>query len=279
VKFGFVTCVHLGLECMEEIYSLGGTLDLVITLPDDRYPKKSGRAWPGAFCREFGIPLVHVANINDAVAIEAVRAHEIDWLYVIGWSQIVHSEALAAPRRGAVGMHPTLLPVGRGRAPIPWAILLGLDETGVTMFQLDEGVDTGPIIAQERLPIAPEETATTLYRRVAHAHRSLIGRAHPRIADDAIVPIPQDESRASVWPGRRPEDGRIAPSMTRAEVDRLVRATTRPYPGAFWTQGDEVLRVWAGRPLADGGAAPVGARSLTLADGVYAATDWTYEAL
>ena len=101
-------------------------------------------------------------------------------------------------------MHPTLLPQGRGRAAIPWAILKALPETGVTLFQLDEGVDTGPIIAQKVLPIAANETATTLYERVADAHRSLIGQVWPNLPSGNVQRRIQDESQATIWPGRTP---------------------------------------------------------------------------
>ena len=273
MKFGFVTCVRLGLACMEEIYAAGGRLDLVLTLPDKWAAKKSGRVYVDDFCGAHGIDLVKVKNVNDPEAIQAVREHEIDWLFIIGWSQIAHPEMLSAPRRGALGMHPTLLPQGRGRAAIPWAIIKGLEETGVTLFQLDAGVDTGPIVAQERIPLSPRETAAELYEKVSEAHRTLIRRIWWDLAEDRLAPTPQDESRASVWPGRTPEDGQIFPSMTVGEADRLVRATTRPYPGAFWSEGGKTLRIWSGE-IGDAGTSPAeGRRRLSLSGGVYDATD------
>ena len=277
MRFGFVTCVELGLACMQEIERVGGHLDLVITLPDDRSRSKSGRVYVDEFCSRHGASLVKVPNVNDAEAVEAVRSFDLDWLFIIGWSQIARAEVLAAPRRGVLGMHPTLLPEGRGRAAIPWAILKGLRETGVTLFQLDEGVDTGPILAQERLTIAPDETATTLYERVAGAHQRLLAATWPDLIADAVEPVPQEEAGATSWPGRTPADGRIAPTMSVAFVDRLVRATTRPYPGAFWEDQDGVLRVWSGAPL-DPVVGPLpGTLKLELADGIYQVLEYERE--
>ena len=273
MRFGFVTCVELGLACMQEIERVGGHLDVVITLRDDKARTKSGRVYVDEFCARHGADLVKVGNVNDADSIDAVTAHRLDWLFVIGWSQIVRAPMLAAPSRGVLGMHPTLLPMGRGRAAIPWAILKGLTETGVTLFQLDEGVDTGPIIGQVRVPIAPDETATSLYARVADAHRDLIRRLWPALVADTVEATPQDESRATEWPGRTPEDGRITSEMSVQEVDRLVRATTRPYPGAFWKEGNRVVRVWRGSPAASGYDTP-GTIRLALADGAYDAVDY-----
>jgi methionyl-tRNA formyltransferase len=249
MKFGFVTCVELGLACMEAIYRVGGMLDLVITLPDDRSKKKSGRVYVDDFCAEHAIDLVKVRHVNNPESVEAIRNHDIDWLFIIGWSQIAGKEVLDAPNRGCIGMHPTLLPRGRGRAAIPWAILKGLDKTGVTMFKLDEGVDSGPILAQEELPLAPDETATSLYKRVAEAHRTLIARVWRELVSDAIVPQPQDDSAATTWPGRKPADGVIKPEeMSCKHVDRLVRAVTHPYPGAFVDHDETRYIIWSGQP-------------------------------
>jgi len=261
---------------MEEIYAVGGRLDLVLTLPDEKSRTKSGRIYPDDLCRLHGIPLVKIGHINDAEAASAIRAHQLDWLFIIGWSQIASEDLLRAPRRGALGMHPTLLPEGRGRASIPWAILKNLARTGVTLFQLGPGVDTGPIAAQVEIPIAPDETATSLYQRVNDAHRTLLREAWPRLVDDTLRLTPQDESRATYWPGRTPADGRILPTMKVDEVDRLVRATTRPYPGAFVEEAGVVTRVWRGRP-AGGTPIPPGVLRLVLADGGYDALEWERE--
>lgn len=251
MRFGFVTCVQLGLACMEEIYEVGGHLDFALSLRDDQARAKSGRVYLDGFCGERGIPLAKFGNVNDPEAVAALQAADLDWLFIIGWSQIAREAVLAAPRRGVLGMHPTLLPEGRGRAAIPWAILKGLRETGVTLFQLDQGVDTGPILAQEIVAIAPRETAGSLYTRVDQAHRTLMRRVWGDLAADRISPRPQDPSAGSVWPGRKPEDGRLDLAMTCAEADRLIRAVTRPYPGAFLDSDGRRLRVWAAEP--DGG--------------------------
>lgn len=257
---------------MEEIYAAGATLDLAITVSDDRAINKSGRVFLDEFCAEQGIDLVKIRHINDADAIEAIKTRGIDWLFIIGWSQIAGAEVLAAPTRGVLGIHPTLLPEGRGRAPIPWAILKGLKQTGVTLFKLDEGVDTGEIAAQEILPIAADETATTLYKRVNEAHRTIIRNVWPALSADAIELRKQDESKATIWPARTPADGRITPDMTVEHVDRLVRATTRPYPGAFTEVDGKITRIWKGKIVEENDDAENG-YLLDLADGKYLAIE------
>ncbi|MBI1295535.1 methionyl-tRNA formyltransferase [bacterium] len=281
MKFGFVTCVQLGLACMHEIYQAGGALDLVITLHDRLAINKSGRVYVDDFCTQHQIDLVKIRHINDQAAIDAIRQHQIDWLFIIGWSQIAGADVRAAPHKGCLGMHPTLLPTGRGRAAIPWAILKGLDQTGVTLFKLDQGVDTGPILAQEVLPLTPDETATTLYERVTVAHRTLISRIWRDLELDRLILQPQNDELATEWPGRSPEDGVILPEMTCVYVERLIRAVTHPYPGAFVDDDTDRYLVWRGIACPGGvqDTAVViesnGTLSIRLADGIFFATEWT----
>lgn len=244
MRFGFVTCVQLGLSCMDAIHEVGGRLDLAITLEDDMVRTKSGRVYLDDVCRDREIELVKIRNINQPAAIDAVLSREIDWLFIIGWSQIARAEMLAAPRRGALGMHPTLLPQGRGRAAIPWAILKQLDKTGVTLFQLDAGVDTGPILAQREIALTPSTDAASLYHAVDAAHADLMRGVFPDLVADAVTPRPQDEAGATEWPGRTPEDGRIDRQGSVRAAERLVRATTRPYPGAFTEVDGKTITIW-----------------------------------
>ncbi len=137
------------------------------------------------------------------------------------------------PTNGCIGMHPTLLPVGRGRAAIPWAIIKGLDKTGVTMFKLDECVDTGEIIGQGVIDINENTTAKDLYKKVDEMHVEIISKYWDDIVNDRVILIKQDDSKATEWPCRKPEDGELISSMTMEQADKLVRAVTHPYPGTF----------------------------------------------
>ena len=245
MNFGFVTCVQLGFSCMEAIYDVGGELKLAITLNDDQAVNKSGRVYIDQFCRENGIPLVKSSHINNAECISAIKSHDIDWLFIIGWSQIANKELLNTPNKGCIGIHPTLLPIGRGRAAIPWAIIKGLNKTGVTMFKLEEGVDTGDVIAQREIPLSNQSNATWLYEEVNKAHVDIIKSSFHDIANGTAQLHKQDESRATIWEGRKPEDGLINLDGSVFEADALVRATTKPYPGAFYfDDNNNKIIVW-----------------------------------
>lgn len=270
MKFAFCTCVQIGLSCMEAIYRAGGELDLIITLKDEKARKKSGRIYVDEFAAQHDIPVLKINHINDDEVVEALRENGIDWLFIIGWSQIAASAVLKAPRQGIIGAHPTLLPEGRGRAAIPWAIIKGLDRTGVSFFKMDEGVDTGPILGQYVIMLDASETASQLYEKVNKAHELLIEQIWNDLATGKILPVDQDESRATYWEGRNPEDGRLSLSMAVAEADRLVRATTRPYPGAFIDHPTKGLRtIWSGKIGFD----PSALYTLDFHDGIYSVMD------
>lgn len=247
MKFGFVTCVQLGLSCIEKIYDIGGKLDVLFTLHDHKAKKKSGRIYLDEFSAANNVPLIKLNHINDTDVIEAIKEFDLDWLFIIGWSQIASAELLKSPKKGCIGMHPTLLPIGRGRAAIPWAIIKGLDKTGVSMFVLDEGVDTGPILGQYEIPLKSDETATDLYEKVNLAHEALIAQVYPNLENETYQLVVQDDSLATVWHGRTPSDGELNFEMDVAEVDKLVRATTKPYPGAYFLLNGVKRVIWEGR--------------------------------
>lgn len=247
MRIGFVTSVQLGLDCLWEISRLGDKLDLLITLRDDVAKKKSGRVYLDEYAQTAEVPLHKTAHINKPETIEAIRAADLDYLLVIGWSQLVDPKVFSVVNRSLLGVHPTLLPQGRGRAPIPWTILKGLGRSGVTLFELRPKADTGDIFASESFDVDTDETATTLYEKARKAHVDLIRRIWPKLKEGILVGVPQDDSRATYWTQRRPEDGEIKSDTDILEVEKLVRATTHPYPGAFVITDGRKLVIWSGR--------------------------------
>ena len=243
-KLAFVTSVELGFACIRKIYSCGANLSLVVTLNDKTSTAKVGRVTLDQFCSLNRIPLLKIDHINDPVVTKEILKLGIDWLFIIGWSQLAGSEILSAPRKGVLGMHPTLLPEGRGRAPIPWAILKGLKITGVTLFKMDEGVDSGPIAGQIAIPLIKTTTASELYAAVINAHQLLIAQFIPKLLDGTIRFEPQNDSLATYWPARKPSDGEINLNGSVIDADKMVRGLSRPYPGAYYMLEDKKIIVW-----------------------------------
>ena len=245
----------IGRDCLLAAREAGAEIVGVVTLPGPIDPSRSGQT---SF-DDVGAPLVETTDVNAPETIEAVRALRPDAIFVIGWSQLVRGELIALAPGGVYGMHPTLLPRHRGRAPIPWAILSGLAKTGVTLFEIvDPTADSGPIVGQVEVAVEPDETATTLFEKLAQAHVDLIREYVPRLAAGTAPRVPQDPARASTWPKRTPGDGIIDWDTRAPYLYDWVRAQTRPYPGAFTFLGDEKVVVWRARPVDWAGNAAAG---------------------
>jgi methionyl-tRNA formyltransferase len=177
----------------------------------------------------------------------AVEELTPDAFVVVGWYHMI-------PRRWrelapAFGLHASLLPDYSGGAPLVWAMINGETKTGITLFQMDDGVDSGPIAAQAEEPIRSDDTIATLYARIEERGLELLDVTLPRLVSRDLVFHPQPNSGRRVLPQRSPEDGRIDWSCDAAFIDRWIRAQTRPYPGAFTDSPFGRLTIWASRPL------------------------------
>jgi methionyl-tRNA formyltransferase len=249
----------IGRDCLEAAAGVGADVVGVVTLPGPVDPNRSGQCSFDEAAAALGATIVETTDINSGETLEAVGALEPELVFVVGWSQLVRDPFIALARSGVFGMHPTLLPRHRGRAPIPWAILTGLARTGVTLFEIvDATADSGEIVGQAVVDIAPDETATTLFDRLATAHVDLIREYVPQIVAGTAPRSPQDARRASHWPKRVPADGIIDWETRAPYLYAWVRAQTRPYPGAFTFLGEEKVVVWRARPVEHEDAAPAG---------------------
>jgi len=255
----WVSFDEIGRRCLEAAAEAGGEVTGIVTLPGPIDPNRSGQCAFDDVAGRLGATLIETADVNAPDTVDAVRALEPGLIFVVGWSQLVRDAFISTASEGVYGMHPTLLPRHRGRAPIPWAIITGLARTGVTLFEItDPTADSGPIVGQAEIPIAPDETAATLYEKTADAHVELVRECVPQLLAGTAPRIPQDPRRASVWAKRTPADGIIDWETRAAYLDAWVRAQTRPYPGAFTFLGDERIVVWRARPVERRSDAPAG---------------------
>ena len=249
----------IGHDCLEAAANAGAEIVGVVTLPGPIDPGRSGQCAFDGLAERLDAALVETRDINAPDTLNAIRKLEPELIFVVGWSQLVHDPFIAIAREGVFGMHPTLLPRHRGRAPIPWAILTGLARTGVTLFEIvDATADSGAIVGQVVVDIAPDETATTLFARLADAHVALVREFVPQLVTGTAPRIPQDPTRASAWPKRVPADGIIDWETRAPYLYDWVRAQTRPYPGAFTYLGEDKVIVWGARPVELADAAPAG---------------------
>jgi len=258
----------IGRDCLEAAAEAGAEIVGIVTLPGPLDPDRSGQCSFDEVSTRHGAALVEARDVNAPDTVNALRKLEPELVFVVGWSQLVHDPFIAIARHGVFGMHPTLLPRHRGRAPIPWAILSGLARTGVTLFEIvDATADSGAIVGQIAVDIEPDETATTLFDRLAAAHVELVRECVPQLLAGTARRVPQDPTRASAWPKRVPADGIIDWETRAPYLYDWVRAQTRPYPGAFTFLGEEKIVVWRARPVELDAPAPAGTVVAALPDG------------
>ena len=249
----------MGRACLEQAAAAGADVVGVVTLPGPIDPSRSGQCSFDEVAAGLGAERVETTDINAEETVEAIRALRPELAFVVGWSQLLREPFLALASEGVFGMHPTLLPRHRGRAPIPWTILSGLARTGVTLFEItDATADSGPIVGQVVVDVHQDDTATTLFERITAAHVDLIREYVPQLLARTAPRLEQSPLRASTWPKRTPLDGIIDWETRAPYLHDWVRAQTRPYPGAFTFLGDEKIVVWRARPVELAQSAPAG---------------------
>jgi methionyl-tRNA formyltransferase len=188
-----------------------------------------------------GAPIYQPHSLRkEPAAVAALQALHPDAIVVAAYGLILPQPVLDIAPYGCLNVHASLLPRHRGAAPIPSAILAGDAETGVTIMRMDAGVDTGPMLAQAREPIHPDDTTLTLSLRLAELGARLMAETLPRVLRGEVVPIEQDHTQATLSPKIGKDDGRIDWSRPAVEIGRMIRAYT-PWPGAFTH--------WDGAPL------------------------------
>jgi methionyl-tRNA formyltransferase len=235
-----------GHACLKRLLERGRRPILVATHRDS---PDEARWFPSVaeLSRAHGIEPFVMENPLDAQSIARVRTAAPDLLFSFYYRRVLPKEMLAVPGLGAYNVHGSLLPKFRGRAPVNWAVLKGETKTGATLHVMTERADRGPIVDQEEVPIGPDDTALEVQRRVTTAAVAVLDRRLEELEAGIAKATPQDESRASRFGRRRPEDGRIDWSRPAKEVHDLVRAVTHPYPGAFTDLFGETTLVWRTR--------------------------------
>jgi len=212
---------------LSQLREAGHDVALVVTQPD-RLGGRGMRPLQSAIklqAMEMQLPVFQPERIRTDEAQARIRQVGADVMVVVAYGQILPTSLIEAPRLGTLNVHASLLPRHRGPAPVEWAILSGDSETGVTIMQMDAGVDTGPILAQERVPIAPDEIAPRLDGRLANVGGRLLVRTLDHLVGGRVQPIPQAAVGATHAPRLRSEDGKLDPTtMTAEEIDRKVRA-------------------------------------------------------
>lgn len=245
MKIIFISGVSFGYSILEHILKNGWKIDTIFSYDDSKKKFYSDMINFENLSSKYNIPNIKVQNINDQDNIEIIKKIKPDIILVMGWSQIIKTDIIEIPKIGIIGSHPTELPKFRGRAPIPWSILKNLSESALTFFWIEKGVDNGNILDQEKFPIHKYDDATSLYEKIIVSGKKMILKNLKDISEGIISKSKQDESKfIENWPKRSFNDGKIDWRKSADEIDRLIRASTYPYPGAFTIYRQKKLFIW-----------------------------------
>mgnify|MGYP002571123590 CR=1 FL=1 len=222
---------EVGCLCLEELIKDGANVAAVFTHEDDPHENIWFRSVK-EIAEKNGIP-VRTPKKLEADEIEYFNSLAPELVLSFYYRALIPKAVLDAPRLGAYNLHGALLPKYRGRACVNWAVLNGERETGATLHVMTEKADRGDIVDRQAVPIEFTDTAYDVFMKVAEAARQIVARRLPELEAGSAPRRPQDESAATCFGRRRPEDGKIDWSKSAEEIYNLIRAVTHPFPGAF----------------------------------------------
>lgn len=218
---------------------IGGILCLVEDPHEDQYHPKVT-----LIANEHQIPIFYSDKVKSSEYAKLLQQIKPDIAFAIGWRYLITKEAYSIPPKGTLIIHDSLLPAYRGFAPMNWAIINGETKTGVTLFHIAEGVDCGPIVDQLSADIHINDTAKTLDERITPLYETIITKNLKGLAEGTLKSIPQDETKATYTCKRTPEDGEINWQQSAFQIHNLIRALSRPFPGAYTTLRGERIVIW-----------------------------------
>lgn len=242
----FMGTPDFAVPALKAIGNSGHEIGAVYSQP----PRPAGRGMaekksPVHLCaEEMGAPVFTPKNFKNQNDITAFQGHGADFAVVAAYGLLLPDAILKAPRYGCINIHASLLPRGRGASPIQAAILAGDDVSGISIMQMEKGLDTGPVFLTKSIELSQRETAGTLHDRLSALAADMIVPALDTITD-GLKASPQDNDKATYAPKISKDDSKINWTKSAAEIDRAVRAFT-PFPGAWFTLGDKRIRILEG---------------------------------
>lgn len=192
---------------------------------------------------KFKIDVYEIEDINKET--QLLKKLAPDLIIMCGWRQMINKEILSIPKNGFIGFHPTLLPIGRGSAPIINSILNGFETGGVTLFYVSEGLDDGDVIAQRSFKISPDDHAKEVYNKCIATGKLLVSDFLHRVLYNQIIPIKQDLSKGTVFDKPPLKNNKIdLENESTEQIYRKIKALSKPYQGAYIEKDGKRLRIW-----------------------------------
>ncbi len=245
MKICFIGGVKFSYELLKTILENKFNVEIVFSYNDDKNHLYSDIISFDEICKNNNILHIKVDNINDQKNFDILKKIKPDIILVMGWSQIIKKPILNIPKCGVIGSHPTELPKYRGRAPIPWTIIKNLKRSALTFFFMSEEIDDGDILDQEIFLINKNDDSTSIYDKIIKLGKKMITKNLKLIENGTEKRTVQDPSKfLEYWNRRKPEDGLIDWNDDAETIDRLIRASTFPYPGSYTFFKNSKLIIW-----------------------------------
>ena len=248
MKIIFMGTPDFAEATVEALAEAGHDIILCVTQPDR--PKGRGGKMVASSVKEWAllhqVPVFQPQRIRKEEAISEIKKYEVDLIVVAAFGQILPKEILEFPRFGCINVHASLLPRYRGAAPIQWSILNGDKTTGITMIQMGEGLDDGNILSQQEVEILPEDTGGSLFERLAVIGGTLCVQTIENMSQGKIIPMPQDESKATHVGMIKKELGCLDFNKPAEEILLYIRGLN-PWPSAYGICQDTMIKIWKAR--------------------------------
>ena len=244
---------------LQALVEAGHEITAVVTQPDKPKGRSSQLVPPPvkAYALTQNLTVLQPEKIKTPEAVEELKKYEADLFVVAAFGQILSKEILDMPKYGWINIHASLLPKYRGAAPIQWSIIDGEKETGVTIMQMDVGLDTGDILTQKVVPIADDDTGESLFDKLCVAGSELLLETIPQIEAGTLSPRKQDEAKSTYAKMLRKELGNIDFNKSAKEIWYLVRGLNS-WPSAYTYYNNKTMKIWRAEPVAENSDLPVG---------------------
>ena len=245
MKIGLIGCVQSSLVALESLIGISDSgIQVVAVVTKKKSSFNADHVDLASTCIEHAIPFHYEKKNEKQRSLDFMSEFKPDIIYCIGWSYLLGDNFLTLAPLGAIGFHPAKLPQNRGRHPIIWALVLGLSSTASTFFRMDLSADSGPIISQVDISISNSDNAASLYEKILHEMKRQIPDFTHQLNQKKAIFVEQDHNASNTWRKRSRTDGLIDWRMQAEDIYNLVRALSRPYPGAEFQNSGSYTLVW-----------------------------------
>lgn len=243
----FIGSVEFSKKALKKLIDLGLDITGVITKPESSF--NADFVDLSILAKENEIPFIYTKDINSKEIELWIKEKNPEIIFCLGWSQILGKQILDIPPKGVIGYHPAKLPNNKGRHPLIWAIILGLEQTASTFFIMNEGADTGDIISQKDFKIDFDDYASDVYMKMIDTALQQLDDFIPEMISGTLTKLPQEPGTGNSWRKRGKKDGEIDFRMSSESIYNLIRGLSEPYVGAHLVYQGKEYKVWKSTPV------------------------------